>query len=110
MSHRPVRIGMMSFAHMHATSYAHSIVTRPDTEMVGIADHDPARTAEMARRYQTQAFSSYEALLATPDLDAVVICSENVRHRELVGDGGGGRQTYSVRKAPGDDPWRMRRR
>ena len=84
MSHRPVRIGMMSFAHMHATSYAHSIAARPDTELVGIADHDPARGAEMARRYETQAFANYEALLSAPDLDAVVVCSENVRHRELV--------------------------
>ena len=83
MSSRPVRIGMMSFAHMHAASYAHSIVTRPDTEMVGIADHDPARAQEMARRFGTQAFESYEALLDAPDLDAVVVCSENVRHRAL---------------------------
>jgi predicted dehydrogenase len=37
----------------------------------------------MAQRYETQAFANYEALLSTPDLDAVVICSENVRHREL---------------------------
>ncbi len=83
MPPRPVRIGMMSFAHMHATSYAHSIAARPDTELVGIADHDPARAAEMAQRCETQAFASYEALLSAPDLDAVVICSENIRHREL---------------------------
>ncbi len=37
----------------------------------------------MAGQFGTQAFESYEALLAAPDLDAVVIGSENVRHREL---------------------------
>lgn len=83
MAERVVKIGMMSFAHMHAGSYAHSVVSRPDTEMVGIADHDPARAQEMARRFGTRAFESYEALLETPDLDAVVICSENARHRAL---------------------------
>src|SRR5579862_5112717 len=83
MTTPPVKIGMMSFAHMHAASYAHSIVTRPDTEMVGIADHDPARAREMAKHFGTQAFESYEALLAAPGLQAVVICSENVRHRAL---------------------------
>jgi predicted dehydrogenase len=83
MAQRIVKIGMMSFAHLHANSYAHSIVTRPDTEMVGIADHDPARAQEMAKRFGTKAFESYEALLSVPDLDAVVICSENVRHRAL---------------------------
>jgi predicted dehydrogenase len=78
------RIGMMSFAHMHATSYAHSIVSRPDTEMVGIADELPERAQQMAQRYETRAFESYEALLAEPGLDAVVVCSENVKHRGLV--------------------------
>src|SRR5436190_803217 len=83
MAQRVVRIGMMSFAHLHAGSYAQSIVTREDIEMVGIADHDPARAQEMAQRFGTRAFESYEALLAAPGLDAVVIASENVRHRAL---------------------------
>src|SRR5579871_5113829 len=84
MAQRTVKIGMMSFAHMHAGSYAHAIVTRPDTEMVGIADHDPARAQAMARQFGTQAFESYEALLAAPGLEAVVVCPENARHRALV--------------------------
>jgi predicted dehydrogenase len=83
MAQRPVKIGMMSFAHMHAASYAHSIVTRPDTEMVGIADHDPHRAKAMAEAFGTKAFESYEALLSEPGLEAVVIASENVKHREL---------------------------
>lgn len=74
----------MSFAHMHAASYAHSIVTRDDTEMVGIADEDPERARRMADRFGTRAFESYEALLAQPGLNAVVVCSENVKHRGLV--------------------------
>lgn len=83
MAARPVKIGMMSFAHMHAASYAHSIVSRPDTEMVGIADHDPSRAQQMAQQFGTIAFPTYQALLSAPGLQAVVICSENRRHREL---------------------------
>lgn len=83
MATRKVKIGMMSFAHMHAWSYASSVVSREDTEMVGIADHDPDRAKLMAQSFGTRAFESYEALLSEPGLDAVVICSENVRHREL---------------------------
>jgi predicted dehydrogenase len=75
---------MMSFAHMHAWSYAQSVVRRDDTEMVGIADHDATRTKQMAEAFGTRAFESYEALLAEPGLEAVIICSENVRHRPLV--------------------------
>lgn len=83
MPARPVKIGMMSFAHMHAASYAHSVAALPETELVGIADHDPARAQQMAQHYGVQAFANYEALLAAPGLDAVVIASENKRHREL---------------------------
>ncbi|CEK18876.1 predicted dehydrogenase [Chthonomonas calidirosea] len=82
-STEPVRIGIMSFAHLHADSYAHCIVSRPDTELVGIADHDPERARRKAEQFQTQAFPDYEALLADPRVQAVVICSENARHRKL---------------------------
>ena len=84
MAQPRVRIGMMSFAHMHATSYAHSICSRADTEMVGIADESRERADHMAARYETKAFANYDALLAEPGLDAVVVCSENVNHRALV--------------------------
>jgi predicted dehydrogenase len=80
----PVKIGMMSFAHMHAGSYVNSIISRTDTELVGIADHDDARTGAMAQRFGTRAYESYEALLGEPGLQAVVVCSENVKHLELV--------------------------
>lgn len=80
---RPVKIGMMSFAHMHAASYAHSVVSRADTEMVGVADADVSRAKAMAERFGTKAFESYEALLDAPGLDAVVVCTENARHRAL---------------------------
>ncbi|MCX6381478.1 MAG: Gfo/Idh/MocA family oxidoreductase [Armatimonadetes bacterium] len=83
MATRKVKIGMMSFAHVHAWSYAKSIANRDDTEMVGIADHDSVRAVQMAQALGTTAFESYEALLSTPGLEAVVICSENVRHRAL---------------------------
>src|SRR6266567_3354944 len=84
MAQKRVRIGMMSFAHMHAASYAHSIASRADTELVGIADESPERAQRMAERYETRRFESYEALLSEPGLNAVVVCSENVKHRGLV--------------------------
>jgi predicted dehydrogenase len=80
---KKVRIGIMSFAHMHAASYASCIVRRPDTELVGVADHDETRSRRMARHFEVRSFESYEALLSAPGLDAVVVGSENVRHREL---------------------------
>jgi predicted dehydrogenase len=77
-----VKVGIMSFAHLHADSYAHCLLTNPRAEFVGIADHNPQRAQEKAQQYGVQRFDSYESLLAS-DVQAVIICSENVRHAPL---------------------------
>ena len=73
---------MMSFAHMHAFSYATCLKRIPNAEIVGVADGDTARVGEMAKQLETKAFKSYGDLLKQ-DIDAVVICCENIYHREL---------------------------
>ena len=83
MSSRPLKIGIMSFAHMHAESYADCVNGLTTAELAGIADDDPERGSAAADRHGTTFFNSYEELLALPGLGAVIICSENVRHRDL---------------------------
>jgi predicted dehydrogenase len=77
-----IRIGMLSFAHLHAVSYATCLRQIPDVEIVGIADDDAARGREMAARFDTQFFSDAEALL-DKKLEGVIICAENANHRPL---------------------------
>ena len=77
-----LRIGMMSFAHMHAYSYASCLKELEDVELVGIADDDQKRGKEAAEKYGTKYYKSYEQLLKE-NLDGVIICSENSRHRQL---------------------------
>ncbi len=76
------RIGILSFAHVHASAYASCLSRLPGVELVGIADEDKGRGKEAANQYDTAFFSSYEALLAA-DLDGVIITSENVKHLPL---------------------------
>lgn len=78
-----VKIGILSVAHMHAHSYASAINELSTATLIGIADHDQSRAQAAAKTYGTTAYGSYEALLAA-DVDAVVVGSENLRHRELV--------------------------
>lgn len=77
-----VKIGIMSMAHMHAYSYAAAINVIDGAQLVGIADEDGERAVATAEQFGTRAFADYGALLSE-DLDAVVIGSENVHHREL---------------------------
>ncbi len=78
-----MKIGIMSFAHLHAEGYIHSLRAIPGVEMIGIADDDPQRGDRFARSFGTHLFRGYEALLdAKPD--GVVITCENSNHRSLV--------------------------
>lgn len=78
-----VKIGIMSFAHMHAESYASCLKDMPDVEFAGIADDDSGRARRMGKAYRVKAFASYEDMLAS-DIDGVIVCSENINHRRHV--------------------------
>ena len=83
MTQEIIRIGIMSFAHMHAASYAAHLHQMNDVELVGVWDADPVRGQAMADRFETAFFADNESLLAE-GLDGVVICAENINHRPLV--------------------------
>jgi len=78
-----MRMGIMSFAHLHAEGYIHNLRANPEIEMIGFADNNPERGRHFAQQYNTRWYESYEALLAEQP-DAVVICTENARHRPVV--------------------------
>ncbi|MFH1824815.1 MAG: Gfo/Idh/MocA family oxidoreductase [Candidatus Firestonebacteria bacterium] len=78
-----MKIGILSFAHMHAYSYAHCVKLNPNAILVGVADDDRKRGQDAAKRFKTKYFSSFKKLLEQDDLEAVIICSENVKHKEL---------------------------
>lgn len=76
------RIGMLSFAHIHAHSYADSLLNCKDqAEFVGIADDNPDRGRDVASSLGVTWFDSPDALLR--ECDGVVICSENVKHKDF---------------------------
>ncbi|MCA1598599.1 MAG: Gfo/Idh/MocA family oxidoreductase, partial [Chloroflexi bacterium] len=79
----PLRIGLLSAAHVHAPSYARALTCLPDARLAAVWDDDAARGAELARRHDVRFEGDLAALLARPDLDAVIITAENVRHRPL---------------------------
>lgn len=86
---RPLRVGLMSFAHVHAASYARILDGRSDVELV-CADPDgssgPAdelRGSALADELGVPYVGSYEELFSWGP-DAVVVCTENARHRAAV--------------------------
>jgi UDP-N-acetylglucosamine 3-dehydrogenase len=77
------KIGIMSFAHMHAYSYAECINALPDAELTAVWGYTAGRTGTAAKQFGTRFIKDVNAFLDS-DIEGVIICSENVRHRELV--------------------------
>lgn len=83
-----LRVGLMSFAHVHATSYLNLLSEMEDVDLIcsdpdGSDTDDPTRGRSFADSLGIAYVDTYDELFDL-DLDAVVICSENTRHRELV--------------------------
>jgi predicted dehydrogenase len=78
-----LRVGIMSFAHVHADGYTKLLQTVPDLEFVGFSDTDFTRGEQAAKTHGLKHFSSHESMLEQK-LDAVIVCCENVGRRKLV--------------------------
>ncbi|MGB9857711.1 MAG: Gfo/Idh/MocA family protein [Dictyoglomaceae bacterium] len=76
-----VRIGMASFAHMHAFSYINCVLNNPSAKLIGIWDENEERGRIVAQNYNTKFYPSYEELLK--EIDGVIICSSNKNHMPL---------------------------
>lgn len=78
-----IRIGIMSFAHMHAHAYAAALGNIRGAKLAGIWDDDARRGRAAAKQHRTAFMSNLSAFLSS-GLDAVIVCSENVKHRPMV--------------------------
>lgn len=78
-----MKIGIISFAHMHAYSYAHALKGIEGVNLAGIADDNRERGEKYAAEFGTVYYSDYKQLLKQ-GLDGVIVTSENIRHKEHV--------------------------
>lgn len=79
-----MNVAVLSFWHVHAGDYSRSVVEHPDTELVAIWDDDAARGEAAADKFDTAYTDDLDALLARDDLDAVVITTPTVDHRDIM--------------------------
>ncbi|MFA6840812.1 MAG: Gfo/Idh/MocA family oxidoreductase [Sphaerochaetaceae bacterium] len=76
---KEMRIGVISFEHMHAVSYTRELLSLDGVRLIGIADDDEYRGTSMASRFKTTYYPSYLTLL-DQKLDGVIICTNNRMH------------------------------
>lgn len=78
-----MKIGIISFAHMHANSYASVLKNLDGVTLAGIADENEERGKEYSELFDTVYFKNYQELLKT-DIEAVIVTSENSLHYQHV--------------------------
>ncbi|MBA3943573.1 MAG: Gfo/Idh/MocA family oxidoreductase [Herpetosiphonaceae bacterium] len=79
-----IRIGLLSFWHVHARDYARQAVEHPDTEIVAAWDENPERGREQAKVYGARFHESLDDFLAQSDIDAVIADAPTTMHREVL--------------------------
>lgn len=81
---KKIRFAILSFAHVHAWSYARVLRQLTEAELVAIYDDDLERLKRAAELYGVKdTYTDYRQLLKRGDVDAVIIASENAKHAEL---------------------------
>ncbi|MBC7223588.1 MAG: Gfo/Idh/MocA family oxidoreductase [Anaerolineae bacterium] len=67
-----------------ARVHARNITDLPGCRLVGVYDPDPEQVRRFARDFSIAAFASLEDLWASPEVDAVAVCSPLFAHRDHV--------------------------
>lgn len=72
-------VGFASFAHMHSYSYLNALSSFNDVEIAGFAEENLA-SKEKVKTLPYKQFSSYDSLCSAPDIDCIVVTTENCNH------------------------------
>jgi predicted dehydrogenase len=80
----PVQFAIVGCAHIHVPSYTQLLNYRKDVKVKYVWDHDVARAKKAAEAAGAAVVDDVAKIWKDPDIKAVVILSETVRHEELV--------------------------
>ena len=85
MAKSELRVGMISWAHVHAEFRAKALSEIPGARVVAIADDNEERGRAAAKRFGVGAFCKrWQDLIDRDDVDVVMVHSENSRHVDQV--------------------------
>ncbi|TFE27218.1 Gfo/Idh/MocA family protein [Cohnella luojiensis] len=79
-----IRIGKISYWHVHADEYTQYALKNPFTELAAIWDEEPARGQAKAAEYGVPYYASLDEMLARDDIDAVIVDAPTNIHRDVM--------------------------
>lgn len=81
---RMIRIGKISFWHVHAEDYTKQALEHPETELAAIWDELPERGQTKAAQYGVPYYATLDEMLAQDDIDAVIVDAPTNLHRDVM--------------------------
>ncbi|MHA1368436.1 MAG: Gfo/Idh/MocA family protein, partial [Promethearchaeota archaeon] len=78
-----IRIGLASFAHIHAFSYVSVLKSMPNVEIVGFSDDHDTRAKRVQDQYALTRFGSHDELVSSKNVDLVLVTSETLYHEKI---------------------------
>ena len=79
----PMKVGIVSFAHLHAEAYIGNLRNNRSVEYVGFYDESKARRQKYGTAFESPSFANWEEFLAS-GVEAAIVSSENAHHRRDV--------------------------
>ena len=79
-----IRIGKISYWHVHAWEYTNEALNHPNTEMAAVWDEIEDRGQEAAEKLGVPFYANLDDMLAREDIDAVIVDAPTNRHREVM--------------------------
>lgn len=75
---------LIGAAHIHTPNFVKKMAERSDVTVKYVWDHDAARAAKNAALLPGSVVADLDTILADKSVTAAVVCSETIRHEELV--------------------------
>jgi predicted dehydrogenase len=79
----PIRIGVVGTGAITQLTHLPILAERDDVDVVALSDRDDRKARTIAGRFRVPNVLSDDALFASDDIEAVVICTPNYQHRDL---------------------------
>lgn len=79
-----IRVGMISYWHVHAEEYTEQVLKHGETEIAAVWDEEPARGREKAAKYGVPFYASLDDMLSQGNIDAVVVDAPTNIHRDVM--------------------------
>ena len=98
-----LQAALVGCAHIHTPNFIKRLQARNDIKIKSVWDHDSERADWCADELGAGVVSEPDAVWSDPEVEAVIICAETVRHPDLVLEGAAAKKHMFVEKPLGVD-------